>query len=213
MLPAMPRETRPRIAVAVACAVLLTAFSQYWRRGRSERLYSSRVTQQTDDPFGMSGYRGAALVATFAVLGVVGALALYRLGPAEAATVSWNTQWTTIKFELLVMVACPVFLFMVRSIARLPRPKSATVFVSYPHEQSTTATTVAESLGQRGLRPRMVPFVERPEQHNEVIGEAASSLTTADVLVVVTAAAVLDPHRPVRFYSCWSRCCFLLSSR
>jgi hypothetical protein len=53
----------------------------------------------------------------------------------------------------------------------------------------------------RGLEVRMIPFVDRPEEHDGVISEVVTHIQTADVLVAVTAtSAVKHPSMGPRFY-------------
>lgn len=138
------------------------------------------------------------------LLFVAGALffvwAWHKLGLARLNQISWEAQISGIKSAALVGLAGVTILIVTIWIARGLRPRSATVFVSYPNEQLTVASALANVLKTRRLEARIVPFVDRPEDHDAVISEVVSHIQAADVLVAITAATSTKPSMGHRFY-------------
>ena len=127
--------------------------------------------------------------------------ALFQLGFKRFVLLYWTTSWSFAKATLLAAAMVGAVLLFALLVTRLTRPARATVFVSYPHEQLALALEMKARIGASDLRVQMIPFVDRPEEHDAVIAEVAANIREADVLVVLTAPASSgSPAGNPRFY-------------
>jgi hypothetical protein len=127
--------------------------------------------------------------------------ALIQLGFKRLVLIWGAAIWSVGKATLLAGAMVGAVLLFALLVAWLSRPGRATIFVSYPHERLTLASELAAHIEAPDLRVRMIPFVDRPDDHNAVIAEVATNIREADALVVVTAAASSgSPAGHPRFY-------------
>jgi hypothetical protein len=122
----------------------------------------------------------------------------FKLGWSRVLKISWTANITVLRPLLLIVAAEAAAITLTFLVLRTLRPKRASVFVSYPHEQLAIASALVGPLTRTDLTPRMIPFIERPYAHNEVISEVVKNIRDADALVVVTAEASDTPSP--RFY-------------
>ena len=135
----------------------------------------------------------------FIVSGLVLAWTYYRLGFRRIFRISWTTNTVVLKPLLLLIAIEFGAIALTFLVARLLRPKTATVFISYPHEHLAVASALVDPLSTEDLQVRLIAFVDRPSAHNQVISEIVTNIRQADALVVVTAEASNAPGSP-RFY-------------
>ena len=129
------------------------------------------------------------------------AWAFFQLGFKHLALIWWTAVLSVGKAALVAAAMLGAVLLFALLVTWLTRPARATVFVSYPHEQLALASELASRIAAPDLRVRMIPFVDRPADHDVVIAEVAANIREADVLVVVTASAPSGvPAGGPRFY-------------
>lgn len=151
-----------------------------------------------------NGIPPAFFAAYYAImLGVflVVVFAASRLGVDRVTQISSTAKAAGTRIWQLSIAIGAGALALVFLIARLRRPNRVTVFVSYPHEQIAIALALVDCLTSRRIRVRMIPFTERPNEHDDVITEAARNVREAHLVVGVVAQAgkSSSPDDP-RFY-------------
>ena len=142
-----------------------------------------------------------ALVVGGVLVFLFNAWVFFHLGFWRTIAIWWAGAWSAGKAMLLAAAAVGTVLLFIFVVTRLSRPARATVFISYPHEQLALASEVSAHIEAPDLRVRMIPFVDRPSEHDAVIFEAATNIRESDVLIVIT-APVSSSSTPLipRFY-------------